>query len=167
MIMPLDIQNKQFAKSVRGYKEEEVDQFLDMVTVDMDNLIQDNRALKEKIGVLEKELEQKKAVENSVLETLESTKALMKDISESAEKRAKIVLENAELDADVIRREAREEVQHFREEISLLKSRYRMFNERYKKLLESELEKFEELGKEVPTLEIDEGLLNGKEMTEE
>ena len=39
MITPLDIQNKEFSRGVRGYKEEEVDEFLDLITVDMEKLL--------------------------------------------------------------------------------------------------------------------------------
>jgi cell division initiation protein len=39
MITPLDIQNKEFPKVVRGYKEEEVDGFLDLVTLDLEKLL--------------------------------------------------------------------------------------------------------------------------------
>ena len=34
MIKPIDIQEKTFSKGVRGYREEEVDKFLDEVMVD-------------------------------------------------------------------------------------------------------------------------------------
>ena len=33
MITPADIENKVFSKAVRGYKEEEVNEFLDEITV--------------------------------------------------------------------------------------------------------------------------------------
>ena len=39
MITPLDIQNKEFSKAVRGYKEDDVDSFLDLITFDLERLI--------------------------------------------------------------------------------------------------------------------------------
>ena len=33
MIKPIDIQEKEFTKAVRGYKEEEVNEFLDEITI--------------------------------------------------------------------------------------------------------------------------------------
>lgn len=149
MIMPLDIQNKEFSKGVRGYKEEEVDQFLDMLTLDYEKVLDDNRLLKLKVSELERELEKKKQSEDAVMETLATTKSLMQDISESAEKRAKILLKNAELDAEVIVREARESVDRYKEEYQELKNRFNIFNTRYKTLLEAELEKFDVLGQEL------------------
>ena len=38
MITPMDIENKEFKKGFRGYNEEEVDEFLDIVKEDFENL---------------------------------------------------------------------------------------------------------------------------------
>ena len=38
MITPADIENKEFSRGVRGYKEEEVDEFLDLIILDMEKL---------------------------------------------------------------------------------------------------------------------------------
>ena len=87
MITPLDIQNKEFSKVVRGYKEEEVDEFLDLITVDLEKVIAENVSLKEQVSSLQKDLTKYRASETAVLDTLEAAKALMGDISASAEKR--------------------------------------------------------------------------------
>jgi cell division initiation protein len=149
MITPLDIQTKEFAKGVRGYKEEEVDGFLDLVTLDFEKLMQDNRRLKESIGVLTAEVERYRGAENAVLETLEAAKALMGDISASAEKRAEILLRNAEMDAERIQREARESVERLTEESVNLRNRLNMFKSRFRSLLETELERFNTLSAEL------------------
>ena len=49
MITPADIENKVFAKAVRGYKEEEVDDFLDLIILDMEKLMKENRQLKKEL----------------------------------------------------------------------------------------------------------------------
>ncbi len=149
MITPLDIQNKEFSKVVRGYKEEEVDEFLDLLTVDLEKLITENAAYKENVTRLEKELDKYKNSETAVLDTLEAAKALMGDISASAEKRAEILLKNAELDAQIIQREAKEEAERLAEENIQLRSRFIEFRSKYKSLLESELEKFDTLANEI------------------
>ena len=149
MITPLDIQNKEFPKAVRGYKEDEVDGFLDLVTLDMEKLLEENHKLKENLKSLNTELERYHNSEGAVLETLEAAKALMGDISASAEKRAEILLKNAELDAELIQKEARESVERLNEEAVSIKNRLNIFRTRYKSLLESELEKFDTLSAEL------------------
>jgi cell division initiation protein len=149
MITPLDIQDKEFSKGVRGYKEEEVDRFLDLITLDFEKLMQDNRRLKENISVLTVEVERYRGAENAVLETLEAAKALMGDISASAEKRAEILLRNAEMDAERIQREARESVERLTDESVNLRNRLNMFKNRFKSLLETELDRFNTLSAEL------------------
>ncbi|MDR1778542.1 MAG: DivIVA domain-containing protein [Clostridiales Family XIII bacterium] len=143
MITPVDIQKKEFTKGVRGYKEEEVDSFLDLLTLDMDKLMKENASLRETIRSLHADIERYKGSEGALFATLESAKALMSDISASAEKRADIVLKNAELDAERITREARESVERITEEAVEMARRAEQFKIRYRSLLETELERFE------------------------
>ena len=42
MITPLDIQNKEFTKAIRGYKEVEVDDFLDKVIESYEKVYNEN-----------------------------------------------------------------------------------------------------------------------------
>lgn len=157
MITPLDIQNKQFQKAMRGYKEDEVDGFLDLLTLDMEKMIQENKRMKESIKTLTSEVEHYRSAENSVLNTLEAAKALMNDISASAEKRAEILLKNAELDAERIQREAKESVERLTEEAFNLQRRWSMFKTRYRGLLETELERFDNLSADLfPEKEMEE-----------
>lgn len=149
MITPLDIQNKEFSKSVRGYKEEEVDGFLDLLTLDLEKLLEENRKLKDQVKNLSSEVERYRNSEGAVLETLEAAKALMGDISASAEKRAEILLKNAELDAELIQREAKDSIERLNEEMVTMRNRLNIFRTRYRSLLESELEKFDTLSAEL------------------
>ncbi len=149
MITPLDIQNKEFPKVVRGYKEEEVDGFLDLVTLDLEKVLEENRRLKDQVKNLTVELDRYRNSENTVVETLEAAKALMGDISASAEKRAEILLKNAELDAQLIQREAKESIERLNEELTTKKNSLNIFRTRYRSLLESELEKFDNLSAEL------------------
>jgi len=74
---------------------------------------------------------------------------LMGDISASAEKRAEILLKNAELDAQLIQREAKESIERLNEELVSTRNRLNIFRTRYRSLLESELEKFDNLSAEL------------------
>lgn len=149
MITPQDIQNKEFAKAVRGYKEEEVDMFLDLITLDFEKLAKENIRLKSEVAVLEAELEKYKGAEGEVIKVLEQAKQLMDDISVSAEKRAEVLLRNAELDAELTVREARERAQRLVDENKTLERRYGEFRNKYKTMLEDELARFENLDEDL------------------
>jgi len=149
VITPSEIQNKVFGKGVRGYREEEVDSFLDLITLDLEKLIEENAQLTRQLAKASEELQRYQGSEGAVLETLEAAKALMSDISVSAEKRAEILLKNAELDAELITREAKESVERLKEEAASLENKVTSFRMRYRNLLETELEKFDSLSQEL------------------
>ncbi|MCQ2566246.1 MAG: DivIVA domain-containing protein [Clostridia bacterium] len=156
MITPLDIQNIEFSKAVRGYKEEEVDEFLDQLTKDLEQVLAERDALllvKDELTAQLAEANTKvvnyQQQEGAVLTTLEAAKALMNDISTSAEKRAQILVMNAELDAQNIRRQAEESLGVLKDEETRLIQRVSNFKARYKSLLEGELEKFDDFSDEL------------------
>ena len=149
MIRPIDIQEKEFSRAVRGYKEEEVNAFLDELTLDLERLLNELRETKEENSRLVEELERHRGSEGTVVETLEAAKSLMQDISASAEKRADILLKNAELDAELMRKEARETAEDIARESEALRTRFISFRTKYKQLLEAELQRFDSLSMEI------------------
>ena len=149
MIRPIDIQEKEFSRAVRGYKEDEVNAFLDEITLDLERLLNELRETKEENSRLVEELERHRGSEGTVVETLEAAKSLMADISASAEKRADILLKNAELDAELMKKEARETAEDIARESEAIRTRFISFRTRYKQLLESELQKFDSLSMEI------------------
>ena len=46
MISPLEIQEKEFSRGLKGFKEDEVNEFLDQITLDLEHLLEENRQLK-------------------------------------------------------------------------------------------------------------------------
>lgn len=139
MITPYDIETKEFSKALRGFNPDEVDEFLGEVYLTLQQLINENELLKERVNTLNKDLEKYHHSEKSVANTIESAKKLMNDISESAERRAEIIIKNAQLDAEVIQRDAKESIVRMTEEGERLKQRVNRYKERYRQLLEDEL----------------------------
>ena len=84
-----------------------MDSIQDLITREMEKLIEENALMKQELAKAKAELQRYQGSEGAVLETLEAAKALMSDISASSEKRAEILLKNAELDAELITREAK------------------------------------------------------------
>lgn len=105
MITPQDIDKKEFSKG-RGYKDDEVDDFLEEVAASLNELIAENNKLKDTIAEWQAKYEgaltKYANLETSLYSTLESAKTLMSDIAKSAEKRASLLISNAQIDADNI-----------------------------------------------------------------
>ena len=149
MITPADIENKEFSRGVRGYKEDEVDEFLDLIILDMEKLLKENRQLKKELEKTQGQVDRHVTTESSVYETLEAAKSLMNDIAASAERRAQVLLKDAELEAALITREAKESIGRLTEEGNRLRRSVEHIREKYKQMLEWELERVDLIGNDL------------------
>ena len=164
MLTPDDIEKKEFTKGVRGYKDTEVDAFLDEVVEEFRALTLENRNLKDRIlransdyDKLQKEKESVEAdydellqankelstqygeLESRLYATLESAKSLMSDISASAEKKAEMLVENAKIEAEQIISSTKDNLARLQQQEKIIKDRVVSARMRFQYLLESEL----------------------------
>lgn len=58
MLTPMDIHNKEFSRSFRGYDEDEVDAFLDEVVNDYERLLRERDELRDQVARLQEEFEE-------------------------------------------------------------------------------------------------------------
>ena len=70
MLTPVDIHNKEFSRSFRGFNQEEVDDFLDQVVNDYEMLYRDNHQMKKEIELCNKQLDQYHQLEKNLQDTL-------------------------------------------------------------------------------------------------
>ena len=136
MIMPIDIDKKEFTRDKKGYNSREVDEFLDLIIVDYEKCLNDNRSMAHKIKFLEKQLEEAQKSDNAMLDTLER---LMADISASAERRAELMIRDAELEAETMVLDAKATVRKLNDEHVLLKNKVERLRTNYRRMLENEL----------------------------
>ena len=143
MIMPIDIDKKDFTRDKKGYNSREVDEFLDLIIVDYEKVLNDNRNMAHKIKFLEKQLEQSQKSDTAMLDTLETAKRLMADISASAERRAELMMRDAELEAESMLLEAKTTVKKLNDEHLVLKQKVERLRGNYKAMLKLEMEKLD------------------------
>ena len=79
MITPIEIQNKEFRRSFRGYNEEEVDEFLKIVTTDFETLYKENMDLQEKIKLYQEQVSRYKSIEDTLNATLITAQSAAED----------------------------------------------------------------------------------------
>ena len=80
MLTPLDIENKRFSKKINGYSVEEVDDFLDQVTLEYEKLYKENAEYKAEVEQSKKDLEHYKNVEQTLQNTLVMAQTTAEDI---------------------------------------------------------------------------------------
>ncbi|WP_432665186.1 DivIVA domain-containing protein [Wukongibacter baidiensis] len=140
MITPLDIQNKEFTKALRGYKEIEVDDFLDKVIDSYEKIYNENMEYKEKIRMLEEQLEKYNSLERTLKDTLVVAQSTAEEVAINANKKAELIIQEAEDKARRIIEGANNEVLSVRKEYEEAKKDFQIFKTRFKTLLESQLD---------------------------
>ncbi len=143
MIMPIDIDKKEFSRDKKGYNSREVDEFLDIIVADYEKVLNDNRSMAHKIKALEKQLEEAQKDDNAMVETLETAKKLMADISASAERRAELMMRDAELEAENMLLEAKVNVRKLNDEHDMLSAKVRRLKDNFRKMLQAEIERID------------------------
>ncbi|MDO4666936.1 MAG: DivIVA domain-containing protein [Streptococcus sp.] len=146
----LEIKDKAFATKFRGYDVEEVDEFLDIIVSDYEDLVRENHEKEAKIRNLEERLtyfdEMKDSLSQSVLiaqDTAERVKLAANERSNNivhqAEQDAQHLLDGAKYKANEILRQATDNAKKVAIETEELKNKTRVFHQRLKSTIESQL----------------------------
>ena len=144
MIMPVDIQNKDFSKKIKGYDCNEVDDFLDEIIKDYSNLLKENQSLKNRVGMLTKTVENYKALEDSLTKSVDMAKQTAKDIKDSANSEAQMIINNAKLDASRLAKQIDDEHIKRHNEMLRIKSETEMYKTRLKSLCQNMIKMLED-----------------------
>lgn len=140
MLTPLDIENKRFSKSIKGYNLDEVDDFLDQLTVDYEKLYKENNGLKNQVEDLQKELVHYKEVEKTLQNTLIMAQSTADDIKSNAQNRADQIIRDAQSEARRATDEITKEEFEIRKRTEELKRQFGVYKAKMEALLISQLE---------------------------
>lgn len=146
----LEIRDKAFSTRFRGYDIDEVEEFLDIIVNDYEELIRENHEKEAKIRNLEERLiyfdEMKDSLSQSVLiaqDTAERVKQAAQErsgnIVQQAEQDAQRLLDRAKYKANDILRQATDNAKRVAVETEELKNKTRVFHQRLKSTIESQL----------------------------
>ena len=160
MITPIEIENKEFKRSLRGFKEDEVDEFLDIVKEDFEQLYRENLELKEKVRLYENQIDKYENIEETLKATLITAQSAAEDTCSAANKKAKIIVEEADLKARQIIEQANNRVIEIRKEYDSLVKEFKIFRNKFKSLLEDEIRSIDEI-----FYNVDENYIDGFETT--
>ncbi len=149
MITPLDIQNKQFGKTIYGYDAKSVDKFLDEINEDYEGVYKDNIELKDKVAILTDQIRQFNTLQETLKNTLVVAQTTADEVTTSARSKANIIVEEAELNGKVIMDNAKDDVRRINREYDQLKRELFMFKTRYKSFIQSQLLTVEEFYKDM------------------
>ena len=141
MITPLDIENKKFAKQMmNGYNVDEVDDFLDELTLDYGKLYKENAELKAQREELDDNVGKYKNIENTIQSTLIMAQKTADEVQEVAKKQAEQIIKDAEFQAKNSVEELNTQILLKQKELEDIKKQFDVYKAKMESLLISQFE---------------------------
>ena len=149
MITPLDIENKKFAKQMmNGYSVEEVDNFLDEITLDYERLYKESSENKSKISDLEASLVKYRNLETTLQNTLVMAQSTADEIKKVAKQEADQLIKDSQGTARQQVMELEQQITIKTKELDDLKKQFDVYKAKMESLLISQLELIKEVNKD-------------------
>ena len=139
-LTPLDIHNKEFTRSFRGYDEDEVNEFLDQVIKDYEMVIREKKDLQEQVDHLNEKLGHFTNIEETLNKSILIAQETAEELKGSASKESKLIIKEAEKNADRIINEALTKSRRISMDVEELKKQAKVFRTRLKMLVEAQLD---------------------------
>ncbi|WP_294348468.1 DivIVA domain-containing protein [uncultured Clostridium sp.] len=148
-LTPMDINNKEFKRGIRGYSPEEVDEFLDEIVESYEELFKDNTRLKEKLSAVTDKLEHYSKIESTIQNTLVLAQNAAEQAKTSSQKEAEMIIKNANETAQKILDKAHNDVVEINSEYEKAKQEFVKFRAKFRSFITTQLDTFEDLEKDI------------------
>ena len=149
MITPLDIENKKFGKQMmNGYSVEEVDYFLDDLTVDYSKSYKEISELKAKVDELNASLSHYKNIESTLQNTLLMAQETAEEVKNVAKQKADQLIADARVASEKQVTDLNNEILAKQKALEDIKKQFDIYKAKMESLLISQLELLKEVNKE-------------------
>jgi len=136
-LVPLDIRQKEFSNSFKGFSKVEVFDFKEEVATVFEELITENNKLKSEVSYLKDDIKLYKDIEVTLKQTMITAQQIKDDMHRSSKKEYDLTVAEAELEANRIISKSREQVISY--EIEELRRQKTIFQNELENLLNSHL----------------------------
>ncbi|MBL8921595.1 MAG: DivIVA domain-containing protein [Myxococcaceae bacterium] len=134
---PLDIRQKRFELSFRGYSRKEVEGFLELTASEFEEVVRENISLKEELKRTQARLETHLEREKTLQETMVTAQRISEDVKAQARKEAEVKLAEADLQAEKIVATANNRIVELKGEIAELRRQKVQFESQLEQTIES------------------------------
>ncbi|MEG1870524.1 MAG: DivIVA domain-containing protein [Peptostreptococcaceae bacterium] len=148
-LTPMDINNKEFKRGLRGYNADEVDEFLDEVVENYEELYKENSRLKESVTRLKDKVEHYERLEATIQNTLLLAQNAAEQAKESSQREADLIVNNANETAQKILDKAHNDVIGINDEYERVKEEFIKFRAKFRGFMNTQLQTFDELEKDL------------------
>ncbi len=139
-LTPLDIHNKEFSRRIRGYDEDEVNEFLDQVIKDYEIVIRENKELQNQLFSMQEKLDHFSNIEETLSKTIIVAQEAADEVKNNAKKEAQLIVKEAEKNADRIVNESLSKSRKIAMEVEELKKQASIYRARFRTLVEAQLD---------------------------
>lgn len=157
----MDISNKEFKKSIRGYNSGDVDDFLEKISEEYETLYKENSYLKEKVTDLTEKIEHYSKIENTIQNTLLLAQSAAEQAKENTQKEAEIIIKTANETSQRMIDKANYSVMKINDEHDKVKQEFLTFRSKFKNFMNAQIEMFNGLEENIQN-KYDVGSLPGK-----
>ncbi len=140
MLTPLEVQKKQFSKSISGYNRDEVDDYLTMIANALEKHINENINLKEELDRKEEEISHYKNIERTMSDTLVVAKRAAEDLVSGAKYNSDNLLREAEIKAESMQKNAEDAVIEIIRKREMMERELEVFRLRIEAMLRAQLD---------------------------
>ena len=139
-LSPLDIHNKEFGRRLRGYDEDEVNEFLDQIIKDYEAMIRENKELQAQVSASQEKLGHFSNIEETLSKTIIVAQEAADEVKNNSKKEAQLIIKEAEKNADRIINEALSKSRKVALEVEELKKQASIYRARFRTLVEAQLD---------------------------
>ena len=139
-LTPLDIKKQEFKKVMRGYDPVEVDTFMEMMANEFEDLLKQQKEMRDKFVELETQLKDYRQIEKTLQQTLLQAQEATARTYESARREAEMIAREAETKAAKVLEQANSDLARMHAEMTALKARRESLIGRLRILLSAELD---------------------------
>ncbi len=138
-LSPNDIHNKEFRRKMRGYAEDEVDEFLDEVVREFEALVRERDQMRVQFEEAKQNLDRFHQVEEHLQRALIVAQQTADDVRQNAQREAELVVREAQQRAEQAQEDVRAKLRELDRELLDRRRELEVWKAKVRSLLESEL----------------------------
>ncbi len=150
-LTPMDIHNKEFPVKMRGYDQDEVNDYLDQIIKDYEMLLKQKKEVEKRLSFAEEKLANYDQMHDSLNKSIIVAQDAADRLKKNAEKEAEMITKEAnneavnlkheaENNADALLKDAVTKARKIEQETEELRKQSRVFRQRLQLMIESQLE---------------------------
>jgi cell division initiation protein len=136
-ITPLDVRKQEFRRVMRGLDADEVYAFLATVADEYEAVLNDTKALRERVLELDDKVQEFRSIERTLRDTLLTAERVTVESKDNARREANLIVKEAQLEAEKSLRNITSEASRLRQEIQRLRSQRDAYLAKMKVVAES------------------------------